>query len=81
MAAMITTADNPVDPREDFAAWFAWDVEKGYNTCAYLDRIAAISTDMPQVVIDAQVEAAIDEIIALHAGGIYKKLPVVEEAA
>lgn len=80
MAAMITTEDNPHDPRLDFAAWFAWDVEHGYNTCAYLARVAVVAGELPEIVQDQQIEAAIDEIIAIHAGGMYKKLPV-EEAA
>lgn len=81
MAAMITTLDNPIDPREDFLKWYAWDVEHGYNTCAYLDRVADLPTDLPQILIDHYVEKAIDDIIEMHAGGMYKKLPVSERAA
>jgi hypothetical protein len=80
MAAMITTVDNPIDPREDFAKWYAWDVQNGYNTCAYLARVAHLADDMPQAVIDHMIEAAINEIIEMHAGGMYKKL-IVDEAA
>lgn len=81
MAAMITTLDNPIDPREDFAKWYVWDVENGYNTCAYLARVAGLATDLPQIMIDHFVEVAIDEIISIHAGGMYKKLPVNEGVA
>lgn len=80
MGAMITTVDNPYDPRLDFTSWFAWDVEKGYNTCAYLARVAVVSSLLPQVMQEHQIETAIDEIIEIHAGGMYKKLPV-EDAA
>lgn len=80
MAAMLTTEDNPFDPRLDFTAWYAWDVEHGYNTCAYLARVALVSEGFPEAVIDRQVEQAIDEIIEIHSGGLYKKLPL-EEAA
>jgi hypothetical protein len=80
MAAMITTNDNPIDPREDFTAWYAWDVEHGYNTCAYLARVAATSHNIPDVLNEHYIEKAIDEIIEIHAGGIYKKLPVSEAA-
>lgn len=76
MPAMITTVDNPHDPRQDFARWYAWDVEHGYHTCAYLARVAVLGEEMPQVILDRQMENAIDEIIEIHAGGIYKKLPV-----
>ena len=80
MAAMITTVDNPIDPREDFAKWYAWDVENGYNTCAYLDRIVLSMPDEPDVLRDHQIEAAINEIIEIHDGGMYRKLPIVEAA-
>lgn len=80
MGVMITTIDNPHDPRLDFMAWHAWDVANGYNTCAYLDRVAMVADDFPKIVQDKQIEAAIDEIIEIHAGGIYKKL-TVEKAA
>jgi len=80
MAAMITTEDNPFDPREDFPSWYAWDVEKGYNTCAYLARVAVVTVDFPEVLREQQIEAAIDEIIEIHAGGLYKKL-LVQSAA
>lgn len=74
MAAMITTEDNPFDPREDWAAWYQWDVASGYNTCAYLDRVAMVADDLPEVMQHAQVEKAIDEIIEIHDGGLYRKL-------
>lgn len=79
MAAMITTEDNPYDPREDFAHWYAWDVENGYNTCAYLARVATLLPDDPEILEDHQIEVAIDEIIRIHDGGMYKKLPLVLE--
>lgn len=76
MAALITTEDNPYDPREDFPAWYTWDVAQGYNTCAYLARVAATSAELPEILNEHYIEKAIDEIIEIHAGGMYKKLPV-----
>lgn len=74
MAAMITTIDNPFDPRTDWDAWYQWDVQQGYNTCAYLARVASVSEEFPEAVQDAQWEQAMDEIIAIHDGELYKKL-------
>lgn len=74
MGWMITTKDNPYDPREDFNAWFQWDVFHGYHTCSYLSRVGAFTEDWPEEFEDRQMEAAIDEIIALHNGEIYEKL-------
>ena len=45
---MLTTFDNPYNPFEQFASWFLFDVEKGYNTCAYLGRIARTSDQLTE---------------------------------
>ena len=80
MASMLTTVDNPYDPRLEFKAWYAWDVEHGYNTCDYLARVAVAPDELPQSIIDYYNDKAMDEIINIHDGGLYKKLPA-EDAA
>lgn len=80
MASMLTTEDNPYDPRLDFLSWDAWDREQGYNTCAYLARVASVPDDFPQEIINLFIDMAMDDIIEMHAGGLYKKLEV-EQAA
>lgn len=79
MASMISTVDNPYDPRTDFGAWYMWDTGHGYNTSAYLARVASISEEFPEAVVDRQIEDAIDEIIAMHSGGMYKKLKIEDD--
>lgn len=71
---MLTTIDNPFDPFEQFRSWFLFDVEKGYNTCAYLGRIARTSEQMSDEENDIEVERAIDEIIKYDFLNIYKKV-------
>lgn len=71
---MITTHDNPYDPFSQFDHWFLFDVEKGYDSCGYLARIARVSEGMSEAEKDAEVERAIDEIISLDFLGIYKKV-------
>ena len=71
---MLTTFDNPYDPFEDFTSWFLFDVEKGYNTCSYLARIAQFTDEMTQSEIDEENERAIDEIIKYDFLNIYKKV-------
>lgn len=71
---MLTTFDNPFDPFEQFTSWFMFDVEKGYNTCSYLARIAQIPEDSTQKEADEEVERAIDEIIKYDFMNIYKKV-------
>lgn len=70
----LTTFDNPFDPFEHFTSWYMFDVEKKYNTCSYLARIAQISDDMSQDEIDEETERAIDKIIELDFMNIYKKV-------
>ena len=70
----LTTFDNPYDPFDQFASWFLFDVEKGYNTCSYLARIAQLSDDMSEEEVDAETERAIDEIIEYDFMNIYKKI-------
>ena len=70
----LTTFDNPFDPFEDFTSWWMFDIEKGYNSCSYLDRIANVSDDMTQKEVNAEIERAIDEIILCNPSNIYKKV-------
>ena len=71
---MLTTFDNPFDPFEQFTSWFLFDVEKGYNTCGYLARIAHISDQLTEKENNEEIERAIDEIIQYDFMNIYKKV-------
>lgn len=71
---MLTTFDNPFDPFEQFTSWFLFDVEKGYNTCSYLARIAKLSDELTEQETNAEVERAIDEIIKYDFMNMYKKV-------
>ena len=70
----LTTVDNPYDPFNDFDSWFLFDVEKGYNSCSRLARIAKFTDDMSQKEIEVETERAIDEIIKYDFMNIYKKV-------
>lgn len=70
----ITTIDNPFDPINQFDDWYNYDVMKGYNTCAYLARVAHTAESLPEETNDAETERAIDEIIANDFMNIYKKV-------
>lgn len=71
---MLTTIDNPFDPFEQFTSWFLFDVEKGYNTCSRLARIAQISDELSEKETNEEVERAVDEIIKYDFMNIYKKV-------
>ena len=70
---MLTTFDNPFDPFEDFTSWFMFDIEKGYNTCGRLMRIANLTEDMSSMEVDEEVNRAIDEIIKYDFTNTYTR--------
>ena len=76
----LTTFDNPYDPFEQFSDWFLFDMEKGYNTCAYLARIARTSDQFTDEENEREVERAINEIIRYDFMNIYKKVSRKKEA-
>ena len=71
---MLTTFDNPYNPFEQFDSWFLFDVEKGYNSCAYLGRIAKVSNEFTEDETNQEIERAIDEIIKYDFMNIYRKV-------
>ena len=73
-ACAITTVDNPYNPLLQFDLWMKYDTEKGYNSCAYLDRIARTSEQLSEEENKEEIERAIDEIIKYDFMNIYKKV-------
>ena len=74
MKAMLSTIDNPFNPFDDFDSWFMFDVEKGYNSCAYLARIAKTSNEFTEEEEAEEIERAIDEIIRYDFMNLYIKV-------
>ena len=74
MKVMLTTIDNPFDPFEDFNSWYMFDVLHGYNSCAYLARIAKTSDQFTEFENAIELENAIDEIIKHDFMNIYVKI-------
>ena len=70
----LTTIDNPYSPFTDFEQWFMFDVEKGYNTCGYLARIAHTSDELTEQETTEEINRAIDEIIKYDFMNIYKRV-------
>lgn len=69
---MLTTEDNPYDPFTQFDEWYAFDIQNGYNTCAYLARISITSDELSETDNDQALDAAIDEIMEFNLTGNYK---------
>lgn len=70
----ITTVDNPFDPIDQFDSWNMFDVDKGYNSCSLLDRIAKTSDQLSRAENNHEIERAIDEIIKYDSLNIYRKI-------
>ena len=71
---MVTTADNPYDYFTQFDQWNAFDVGAGYNTLAYLARVASVSDELPDDLYNKEIERAVDEICYYNLTGNYKKV-------
>lgn len=71
---MLSTIDNPYDPFDNFSSWYMYDVESGYNSCAYLARIAKTSEQFTDTENEEEIERAIDEIIQYDFRNIYVKV-------
>lgn len=73
-ACMLSTSDNPYNPFKDFDSWLMFDMEKGYNSCGYLARIARTSDQFSEEENNLEIERAIDEIIKYDFMNIYIKV-------
>lgn len=71
---MLTTIDNPYNPFTQFNQWFLFDVEKGYDSCGYLDRIAHTSDEFSDEENIDETERAIDEILKYDFTNMRKKI-------
>ncbi len=70
----LTTVDNPFDPFTKFDSWLQFDIERGYNCCGLLGRIARTSDQLSDEENEREVEHAIDEIVKYDFQNIYKKV-------
>ena len=71
---MLTTKDNPYNPFDNFDSWYRFDMDKGYSSCSYLDRIARTSDQLTEEENAEEIERAIDEIIKYDFQNIYRKV-------
>lgn len=71
---MLTTVDNPFNPRDNYNSWLDWDQTNQYFTQEYLARVANIDADMDDDEVDERTDQAIEEIIENDVLNIYKKV-------
>lgn len=70
----LTTVDNPYDPFDQFDSWITFDLDKGYNTCAYLARVARTSESLSDAENEKEINRAIDEILKYDFMNLYKRV-------
>lgn len=73
--SMLTTLDNPYNPKEDYGKWMQWDHENGYYTAEYVARIADLPDrheGLPDKQLNELIEAAQIEILENDNLDIYK---------
>ena len=75
----LTTLDNPYDPFTQFDEWYQYDTTNGYNTCAYLARIAKTSNELSDADYNLEVDRAIEEILKFNPLNIYVKVKQKEK--
>jgi hypothetical protein len=71
---MLTTEDNPYNPFTHFDEWYQFDSSKGYHTLSYLARVVKTSDELSEADQDVAIEHAINEIVEVHAYGLYRKV-------
>jgi len=69
----LTTKDNPFDPIDNFKQWWLYDVSHGYNSCSWLADVAKTSDILTPIENYAEINRAIDRIIALDLTDTYRK--------
>lgn len=73
-AFMLSTIDNPFNPFYSFDEWFLFDLEKGYNSCGLIARLANTSDQLTDSLNEESIKEAIEEIVSSDPFGIRIKV-------
>lgn len=76
MARMLSTTDNPYDPRTSWDEWFAFDTAYGYGTCGLLARLCTSSDSLSEELEIEEIENAIDRILNLDGTNFYQTFEI-----
>nr|DAS59996.1 MAG TPA: hypothetical protein [Caudoviricetes sp.] len=76
MARMLSTVDNPYDPRTSWDEWFAFDTARGYGTCGLLARLCTSSDSLSEELEIEEIENAIDRILNLDGTNFYQTFEI-----
>ena len=75
MDYMLTTYDNRFNPFTDFVAWWKEDLRLGHDCCGLLARTANTSPFFSDEVNEADIDAAMDYIVACEPMTYRKMAP------
>ena len=70
MARMLSTVDNPYDPRTSWDEWFAFDTSHGYGTCGLVARLCSEELEIQEI------ENAIDRILKFDVTNFYQTFEI-----
>lgn len=76
MARMLSTTDNPYDPRTSWDEWLAFDTAHGYGTCGLLARLCTSSDSLSEELEIEEIENAIDRILNLDGTNFYQTFEI-----
>lgn len=76
MARMLSTVDNPYDPRTSWDEWFAYDTTHGYHTCGLVARLCTSTDSLTENLEVEEIEKTIDRILKLDGTNFYQTFEV-----
>ena len=69
---VLTTSDNPYNPKEDYPKWRQWDIENGYNTEEFIARLLPSNIDIDdEVAVNNEINNIVQEVIEHNVLGVY----------
>lgn len=68
---MLTTTDNPINPFDDWDAWYSEDLRLGHDTCGYIARLFVDYEDMSSIYQAQEYARCVREIFANDNEGLY----------
>lgn len=71
---VLTTIDNPFNPKTHYDNWKAWDEGAGYYTEAYVARVADVPLDVDiddDILLEQFIQKAQHSILENDASGLY----------
>lgn len=72
--AVLTTIDNPYNPKTDYDNWKTWDEDNGYDTEAFVARLLANEEDFDiddEISVDTLTNKVFTEILEHDVLNVY----------